>query len=127
MPCQQRTSHNLPLPRSTYTEVKRQDGGGDGDGDVLGEDGQPDHVVPGPHVHQPAQGVTEQQQGQTAHQTVDRHQLETERRSNTACYTELVVLRLSPAVQLEHEESSHELPGSVPPGRQGSGEIEREQ
>ena len=86
MPWQQRTSHNLPLPPSTYTEVKRQDGGGDGDGDVLGEDGQPDHVVPGPHVHQPAQGVTEQQQGQTAHQTVDRHQLETERRSNTACY-----------------------------------------
>ena len=46
---------------STYTEVKRQDGGGDGDGDVLAEDGQPDHVVPGSHIHQPPQGVPQQQ------------------------------------------------------------------
>ena len=77
-------SHCLTRSDPTYTEVKRQDGGGDGDGDVLAEDGQPHHVVPGPHIHQPPQGVAQQEQGQAAHQTVNRHQLQTERRRRTA-------------------------------------------
>ena len=54
-----------------------EDGAGDGDSDVLCEDGRPHHGVPGPDIHQPAQAVAQHQQGQTAHQAVDCHQLQT--------------------------------------------------
>ena len=57
--------------------MKCEDGGGDGDGDVLSEDGGPDHLVPGPDVHQAAEAVAQDQEGQTAHQAVHRHQLQT--------------------------------------------------
>ena len=57
--------------------MKREDGRGDGDGDVLSDDGHLDHVVPGPDIHQPAQGVPEEEEGEAAHQTVHCHQPET--------------------------------------------------
>ena len=57
--------------------MESQDNTGDGDGDILGEDGGLDHDVPGPRVHQPAQSVAEDEECEAADQAVHRHQLET--------------------------------------------------
>ena len=110
--------------------MESQDNTGDGDGDILGEDGGLDHDVPGPRVHQPAQSVAEDEECEAADQAVHRHQLETVATTEggqDACSLHCSLRCSLPAIQLQHEESTHKLPCPVAPGSQSPGEVEGQQ
>ena len=61
----------------TYTEIYGHYEAGERHREVLGDDGQGDHLVPGQSVHHPPESITQEHQRQIADQTVGGHQLET--------------------------------------------------